>query len=358
VTTTIALAMIVRNEENVLPRCLDAVLPFIDSWVIVDTGSTDNTTAIIREKLGHLPGVMYDRSWKNFGDNRTELLHLVRGTADYAFLVDADITVEDSGFERSQLTDDVHEVQVRDSYVYNMPYIIRTDLPWRYVGVTHEYLTCDVPTTRSFLSSLVFRHHADGGTRPEKFQRDKNLLEEAVRKDANDSRAMFYLAQTRQNLGDTTGAIAAYRKRIDMGGWDEEVFWSLYQIGHVLKSQGDWAFAMQAFLSAWEYRPTRAEPLFRIAEGLRNQHHYHSALLMCDRAKSIDLPNDRLFVEKWIYDWGIDFERSVCLWWTGDAEQSELLSAALLKRDDLPETYRASVETNLQVARTSTPLDD
>jgi len=355
---TIALAMIVRNEERVIGRCIDAVLPLIDSWIIVDTGSTDGTTRIIREKLNHLPGVLYDRTWKNFGHNRTELMDLVRDTAEYAFLIDADITVENHGFDPAQLVDDVHEVQVVDAYIYNMPYIVRANLPWRYVGATHEYITCDVPSTRSFLSTLIFRHHADGGTRPEKFHRDKALLEDAVRNNNSDTRSMFYLAQTRQNLGDAIGAIAAYRKRIEMGGWDEEVFWSLYQIGHILKSQGDWPSAMQAFLSAWEYRPSRAEPLFRIAEGLRHQHHYYSALLMADRARAIAIPNDRLFVEKWVYDWGIDFERSVCLWWTGDASESVRLSELLLQRNDLPDAYRSAVESNLLIARTSPPPSD
>ena len=43
VTKKIALCMIVKNEEKIIERCLSSVLPLIDSWVIVDTGSTDGT---------------------------------------------------------------------------------------------------------------------------------------------------------------------------------------------------------------------------------------------------------------------------------------------------------------------------
>jgi glycosyltransferase involved in cell wall biosynthesis len=356
-TTSLCLAMIVRNEAQVIARCLNSVKSLIDSWIIIDTGSTDATPSIIRHELKDIPGVLYDREWKNFGHNRTELLNLVQGTADYAMLLDADITVENLGFSRNQLTTDLYEVKVSDAYTYNMPYIVRTSLPWRYEGLTHEYITCDMPTNRDFLPTLVFHHHADGGTRPEKFQRDKRLLEESVRNNSGDTRAMFYLAQTRQNLGDKPGALAAFRKRIEMGGWDEEVFWSLYQVGHILSSQQDWPLAMQAYMSAWEYRPTRAEPLFRIAEGLRIRNHHHNALLWCDKAKTIPLPDDRLFVEKWIYDWGIDFERSVCLWWSGDVEASQEISRLLLTRDDLPDNYRTSVNHNLELSQSSPPPD-
>jgi len=48
--------MIVKNEADVIGRCLRSVLPFISSWSITDTGSTDGTQAIIQEMLGHLPG--------------------------------------------------------------------------------------------------------------------------------------------------------------------------------------------------------------------------------------------------------------------------------------------------------------
>lgn len=49
----VCLSMIVRDEAHVIGRCLQAMKPPIDTWVIVvDTGSTDGTQALIRS----LPG--------------------------------------------------------------------------------------------------------------------------------------------------------------------------------------------------------------------------------------------------------------------------------------------------------------
>ena len=47
--TTISLCMIVRDEEDVLARCLDSVAGLADEIIIVDTGSVDRTMDIARE---------------------------------------------------------------------------------------------------------------------------------------------------------------------------------------------------------------------------------------------------------------------------------------------------------------------
>ena len=43
---SISLCMIVKNEEEVLGRCLESVGPVADEIIILDTGSTDRTKEI------------------------------------------------------------------------------------------------------------------------------------------------------------------------------------------------------------------------------------------------------------------------------------------------------------------------
>ncbi len=345
----LGLVMIVKDEAAVIGRCLDSVAHLLGWWTIVDTGSTDATTDIINDKLGHLPGVLYRRPWRDFASNRSEAVALARGTADYLLLLDADHVVITEDFDPSVLDADVYDIAVRGGITHRMPYLVQGDRPWYYRGKTHEYLTCHEPTRRDRFDRLSVHHYGDGGTRHEKFERDLVLLEEALADDPNDVRTLFYLAQTRQSLGDHAGALAAYRRRMELGGWDEEIYWCLYQCGIILAGRGDWVYAQQAYLAAWEYRPCRAESLVKLSEGARHRALHRTAVLAAERAAGIPHPDDLLFVESWMYVWGADFELSISLWWVGEFERGLEVTERLLARTDLPEGHRRSTEANAEV---------
>ena len=56
---TISLCMIVKNEEEVLERCLNSLKGLMDEIIIVDTGSTDST----KEIAARYTDKIYDFSW-------------------------------------------------------------------------------------------------------------------------------------------------------------------------------------------------------------------------------------------------------------------------------------------------------
>ena len=84
--------MIVRNEAHIVAEVLDAVAPYISSWVVVDTGSDDGTQDVICDHMARLgiPGELHERPWRDFGHNRTEALTLAQGHGDYIWVIDAD----------------------------------------------------------------------------------------------------------------------------------------------------------------------------------------------------------------------------------------------------------------------------
>ena len=100
----ISLCMIVKNESKVIERCLASILPVIDYWVIVDTGSTDGTQDKIKKFFDNvgIPGELHERPWKNFGHNRSEALELAYANKDidYCLMIDSDeVLVFDPGFD-------------------------------------------------------------------------------------------------------------------------------------------------------------------------------------------------------------------------------------------------------------------
>lgn len=44
----ISVCLIVKNEEDVIERCLESVKGFSDELIVVDTGSSDKTKEIVR----------------------------------------------------------------------------------------------------------------------------------------------------------------------------------------------------------------------------------------------------------------------------------------------------------------------
>src|SRR3990167_6567765 len=74
VRSNVCLNMIVKNEAHVIERCLESVLPLIDSWVILDTGSTDGTQDVIRNFFAQrgIPGELFESPWVNFAHNRNQ----------------------------------------------------------------------------------------------------------------------------------------------------------------------------------------------------------------------------------------------------------------------------------------------
>jgi len=337
--------MIVRNESAVIRRCIDSVRDLIDTWVIVDTGSDDGTQGVIRAALEGLPGWLYERPWRDFGQNRTELLELARGTADYLLLLDADMTVSRHG-QLPQLTSDAYLIGHEGELVYAVPRLIRGDLRWRYVGKTHEYLApCGRPVDQSTLDALTIRHHADGGSRSDKLTRDLGLLERQLEETPDDPRTVFYLAQTVRDLGDLRRAEELYLRRKRLGGWDQEVFYAALQHA-ALVADRDWHLGREMLADAWCLRPWRIEPLYEIAVRARSRGEFAIADWASELGFGTPLPDDILFVHRWVYDWGIRLERSIACARRGRLDEAAALTDLLLRDAAVPEAVGDAARAN------------
>jgi glycosyltransferase involved in cell wall biosynthesis len=263
---TICLNMIVKNEAEVIRRCLDSVSAIIDYWVIVDTGSTDNTQQIIREHLKNVPGELHERPWQNFAHNRSEALVLTRGHGDYVFVIDADeILVREPGFELPHLTCDSYNVQVRyGGCTYQRRQLVSNALPWRYEGVLHEYMTCEQARSEQMLTGVYTVPFHDGARarNPSTYRHDALVLEKALLDEPQNTRYVFYLAQSYRDAGDNELALRHYKRRIEMGGWRDEVWYALYQVAQIReRMEHPWPEVLDSYLAAWQYQPDRAGPL-------------------------------------------------------------------------------------------------
>lgn len=356
VRPTICLSMIVRNESHVVTEALDSVLDLLDTWSIVDTGSTDETVDLIGRYFARhdLPGELHQRPWVDFGHNRTEALELACGLADYLLVLDAD----DLLVGRPDLSDlwaDAYELRYGPDFVYWRPQLFRSDRAWAYEGAVHEAAVCrDGPVRVERLGGdyhLVSRRLGDRNRRGDKHRLDRALLEEAVAQDPTDARSLFYLAQTLYDAGELAEAHDRYGERIDLGGWEEEVAYAALQRGRCLERLGRDDDAVLEYLDAWERRPTRAEPLCELARFHRERSRWPLAHLYAERAATIDFPDrDQLFVAADVYDWRALDELAVSAYYVGRPVDSVTGCGALLDGGHLPESERPRVEDNRSLA--------
>lgn len=352
---TVCLNMIVKDEAGVIERCLASVKPFIDSWIVVDTGSTDGTQEQIRRYMADLPGELYERAWVDFGHNRTEALELARGKADYILIMDADnIFCAPPGWQWPALSADAYELTLVSSGVHYQQCLMVVDrLRWRWVGVLHEYLTSDAPhQTVALPGPWVDRRHEGARSRdPHTYRKDAAILEAALLKEPDNGRYAFYLAQSWRDAGEPQKALEAYRRHAAMGGWDEEVWYSLYQVARITQQlDGSAADISQGYLAAYQYRPTRAEPLLALAQWHDQRKQWALAHLFARSAASIPRPQDRLFIDEAVYRWQALDEEAIAVYWSGRPLDSFDLNVRLLDEDRLPEEQRARVEMNRDFA--------
>ena len=353
---SICLNMIVRNEAHIVHEVLDAVAPYISFWVIVDTGSDDGTQEAIQAHMSRLgiPGELYERAWRNFGHNRSEALELARGHGDYIWVMDADDMVVGT-LDFGGLTADCYSLRYGSGFSYWRRQLFRSGMPWRYEGVVHEYAVCDEPMTDARLEGEYYIDSRRLGGRnldPKKYERDRDLLLAEVARNPGDARSVFYLAQSYFDAGDHANALEWYRKRTEMGGWEEEVYYALFRCGECRVQLGaSWPEVTDAYLRAWEYRPARAEPLHALAREYRIAGRYQLGYLFAERAASIPLPtDDALFVGGDVYAWRARDEQAICAYWIGKHMESFALCRLLLAGPDLPEAERERVAENRDFA--------
>lgn len=344
--------MIVKNESAVITRCLASVKPLIDYWVIVDTGSHDGTQKIIQDFMKDVPGELFEHPWLNFEHNRNEALKLAKDKADYILFIDADEVFQYAPqFAWPELKNDFYFIVTEFSGTkYGRVQLVKSSLAWRWKGVLHEAIDCVDAKTSNVIPKIVNFVRTDGSRSqdPLKYFKDAAILEKALIEEPDNTRYVFYLAQSYKDAGMYEEAIKNYQKRISMGGWDQEIFWSWLQIARSQEALGlPQNVIVSAYEQAYRIRPSRAEPLYYLANYYRRAEEFAKGYETAHRGLAIPHSNELLFVEHWIYDYGLLLEFSICAYWSDKFTESLLSSHLILSKSEIPQNVRDCVVNNL-----------
>lgn len=346
--------MIVKNESHIIERCLKSAYDLVDSWCIIDTGSTDGTQEIIRKFMKDKPGILLERPWVNFGHNRNEALAFARTWGDWTFLIDADMVLIDKGFNRAALHPSIDVIDIaqdNNGTVYNNMRLLNNLKEWKCIGVTHEFYDCvGGVRNRQYTDKLMFNDISDGGSKGDKFERDIRLLTQGIIDEPENVRYYFYLAQSYRDIRDFDNAIKFYQKRHDMGGWDEEVWFALYMVGWCMHERGDSYEDVSAIMmKAWLLRPWRIEPLWILTMKSRTLEKWPQAYQLARICATTPYPppHDVLFIAKAAYGFSSLDEYAVAAFHTGHFEEAEQIGLGMLENPDVPQYELPRLRKNL-----------
>jgi len=275
--------MIVKNESHIIETTLTTLLKYIkfDYWVIVDTGSTDDTIEIIQNFFNKqsppILGKIYETPWKDFGFNRTDAFEKAYNLTDYVFVWDADDSIFGNFSLPDNLTEDSYRFTFGNSsgFRYSRCQLFNNHKKWKYVGVLHEYPACieksepakDIPIQGEyyFISGRSGARNKD----PNKYLRDAEILEKGfneavINNDSIQKRYAFYCAQSYNSAGLKDNAIEWYKKVLTLETWYQEKYISCLEIYDLSESMDKIYDGLAYLVESYKYDNHRIEGIYRL----------------------------------------------------------------------------------------------
>lgn len=359
---SVCLNMIVKNESQVIEKCLASVKPLIDYWVIVDTGSDDNTRQIIKEYMKDIPGELHERPWVNFSHNRNEALNLAKSKGDYVLIIDADEVLQYSNdFKLPTLDKDLYLIPLRQVGVVDVKRngIHKSTLNWSWKGDFHEVIESPEVKTSEVLKGIVnlCNTHPEGNSgrskesNRTKYLRDAEGLKKSLEKDPTNSRYVFYLGISYAAADQHELAKKSFEKRVSMPSSDhQETYWALYNLGLMQEKLNEPDAALETFSKAFAFRSIRAEPLFQMGKIYRKKGNLLMSYLLFKHALSIPYPEGDSCVEYVVYDHQMLIEFANCALLMGKFKEGLDVCIKLLANPNLPAEYKNPLQSNYELA--------
>ena len=211
---TVSVCMIVKNEENVLARCLDSLEGLYEELIIVDTGSTDSTREIAKKYTDKI----YDFMW--VGDfSKARNFSISKATMDYIYVPDADEVLDEENRNRfkllkQNLLPEIEIVEMRyvnqlsNGTVYNFdkeyrPKLYKRLREFTFIEPVHEMVRLDPVVFESDIDIIHMPESVHG-------KRDLEILErEAERNGVLSERLTLMFAKELLMTGDSDDFLVA-----------------------------------------------------------------------------------------------------------------------------------------------------
>jgi len=206
-------AMIVKNEEHNIRRCLESLVGVCDEIVVVDTGSTDKTPEIVKEFTDHL----FFHEWKgNFSEARNNSLKYPTG--EWILIIDADeelsedakqnmknsLTVLPKNVKTVLLpTKSYMDVNLKKYEIATMPRVFRNGTI-QYQNLVHNQPVYERDVRPLNLEIIHYGYIWTRSLREKKYIRMTSMIEKHLKLVDNPAEEIYYLCQLykSENIGN------------------------------------------------------------------------------------------------------------------------------------------------------------
>lgn len=287
---SISLCMIVRDEEDVLGRCLESIKNFVDEIIIIDTGSVDQT----KELALSYTDKVYDFTWqddfsvaRNFG--------LKKAKKDYLMWMDADDVLPQKEAEnflelKRNLPADTDVVMMpyatafdaegKSTFTYYRERIVRNFKGYFFRGRVHEVIP---PSGKIFYSDIPIWHKKIKQGDPERNLKIYRDME--ARGETFDSRSLYYYGRELVFRRKYIKASEILEKFMDMPeGWKENKIDAARRLSVCYYAMNVPQKALKILLQTFEYDVPRGEVCCDLGRHFMDRNRYAQAIYWYKRA--------------------------------------------------------------------------
>ncbi|MUT66812.1 glycosyltransferase family 2 protein [Paenibacillus sp. NEAU-GSW1] len=315
---TISLCMIVKNEEQVLDRCLNSVKALVDEVIIVDTGSTDNTKAVAAKYTDRI----FHFDWiDDFSAARN--VSFSYAACDYILWLDADDWLQERDVQKFKRLKETLDPKVdsvcMDYYVafdtlgqptsvYKRNRLVKRARNFQWIDPVHESIEVNGEVLLSDIAVCHGRTHAGTGRNLRIYE---GLLERGA---VLSGRQLFQYATELTTNGNLEKAIAAYQTIID----DPTAYFELKleccdRMAHCHRELGRKEQELHALLMTFSCDVPRADYVCRIAYYFQENGDYEKAVNWYQLAIKLEKPEKRLLgVNQMAWTWFPHLQLAAC----------------------------------------------
>ncbi|WP_330368604.1 tetratricopeptide repeat-containing glycosyltransferase family 2 protein [Alkaliphilus metalliredigens] len=288
--------MIVKNEEKVITRCLESIKDIVDEIIIVDTGSTDHTKAVVQRYTNKV----FNFKWiDNFSIARNYAYS--KATMDYILWLDADdVVLETDRMMLRQLKQDLDpsidvvmmkynvgfDEQGHTTLSYFRERLTKRANNYQWHEPVHEYLAID---GKIINSDICITHQKEYNSSPD---RNLSIYEKVLSREGPlSTRGHYYYARELYYHERYDDAIIYFNRFLDSEtGWIEDKICACYHLSLCYQYKNQKENMLQTLLRSFSYDEPRAEICCLLGSTAMEDANYHKAILWHQLATQVQKP--------------------------------------------------------------------